>query len=258
MKLVKMKLIILFLIVISTIHLIGYSFVNADTNAPLYGFQMDDSKFYDLGWVKKQEQNFYHDDKKIGVLTTYTGVYKSFTQTSDGHNVYCVLVKQIMSPCVTNSVYGFSDDSIASCQVNQYRNSFTLANYSPQTQSTSSSYTASLSIGNGISFSATATVNVPHIQDFYNTSNTSTNYFCFECDYYIATNAFCNKSYIKQETSQFCMFFIEDFNNAPSFRVDVVSYGRFAYASSCNFFTCVRNDVDFYTKSNSYILNFQV
>lgn len=254
----KKKIFVLFLFTVLAfcIPVIDASASTAD----LYGFSIENEESYNqLGWQTYLRQRVYHDTKEIGCITSFVGYYqvdRSFYELNSSFFTVLVMIK--MTPENSSGIYGFSDDAYISSNLRNYYPSlcshYELVSYSPLTQTTDSSYLTTIggSLGSNTSISASTTIDAPHDQYIYNHSNSNNQYYSTEYDYYIKTNAWFNKSYVREETVQRSMYMIEDLGNSDSLHNSISVYARFAYASDSTFFTKVQNDVYYETVSTLY------
>lgn len=80
-----------------------------DVEAELYGFEVDNSKFYDTIWYTDIKTNVYCSSTLIGVCTTNIGVTGSRKKVSGNKNLDQIMIKCTMKGRGADCIYGYSE-----------------------------------------------------------------------------------------------------------------------------------------------------
>ncbi|MFA7076339.1 MAG: hypothetical protein WC152_06705 [Candidatus Izemoplasmatales bacterium] len=196
--------------------------VNADYQANVYGFEIEDEGLISLsnGWTTFQTEEVcaYHLGVTyvIGYTTTFIGRYQiDPDELTSGLDTFVVMVRVISEgndtdiPGSNRYIFGLTDDVIIESDIDSYPYPIenNLASYSPNTVPTSSSYTLGFILGTSISITASETFNVNDI-DVINHSSTANRHFGVEYDYNLE-RWFFDKTTFRSETDNFAIYIIE-------------------------------------------------
>lgn len=221
--------------------------IKATTTSSMYGFTYTTDGFISLGdgWDTYLSMPVVDiNNYTLGVATTFIGRYQVDPEVLEIDNgMYVTMVKVIMTPYEYPSVniYGFSDDLIIESNIDDYPDPVgnELANYSPTTTATSTTYNVGFTAGTINTVSASGVFRAGDLY-IHNQSSTPTQHYGTYFNYDLVYGSWCVKTYFREETAQYSLFVVETPEN-EEFSNELIIYARFNMGSSSTYFTCVNS-----------------